>query len=155
MINIKYTQLGLDYNQFRGLEINLQEFYKTVLLKNECFQNFSKKLKFLTSRNINNSTKIKMANYSNFFLSYILNNDYNELTSKIIASLYLNDNDIFEKCFMGGKCNFSNYVKCVMAINLSTNATVKLILKDQLISIEKDIRMLKYYATTAPDQLLR
>ena len=155
MININYNQLGLDYGQFRGLEINLQEFYKTVLLKNESFQNFSEKLKLLTAQNINNSTKIKMANYSNFFLSYILNNDYNELTSKIIASLYLNDNGIFEKCFMGGKCNFSDYIKCVMAINLSTNPTVKLLLKDQLINIEKDIKMLKHYETIAPDQLLR
>lgn len=156
-MKLKNNSLGLNFQSFID---NCHKFYNNTLYEQSGYDTFTKGLEEVDARIAGLDKTEQMEELAKYFLTYIYSKDepttfktsYQVETSRIIATIYLYNKEIFKQAFEGGKVNFSDYVQCFVESCTTKDNTVKLLMDDQMHSTIRSMAEMRYYRHNPPDR---
>lgn len=154
MIKIRPEQINMSQTDFENMHKNLDNFYNSNLYDSKKFSIFLEKLNIAVSKCVGKSKEEKLNEINKVIFPYMYTGSKNcrETTSKLIAVAYIDNDVIFHEAFQGGKNNFSEYIKCLVASRYTKNNTERLLLENEIYAIKRSMSEMRYYRNNPPDR---
>lgn len=156
MISIRPEQINMNQKDFQDFHKNLDNFYNSNLYDNDKFAKFIDKLNAEVLKYKGQSKEAKLNAINKLIIPYMCAGSQNckDITSKLVAVAYLDNDVFFHEAFQGGKNNFSSYIKCLVASRYTKDNSERMLLENEIYAIKRNMSEMRYYRNNPPDRFM-